>query len=153
MNIRVLCNDECCLVFTHCRPSLLSGDAAAAAVSSSLTSSLTSSSSSSSSSCSSSSSLPSRALPVLVTVAALQCCCEGKVLSDLNAIYLIAEGGLSIRQRASWLSLFGLAMVASGRMAKVTIEVGGNAAGDGVVRGMCVLVYCACGVPVHSTVV
>ena len=107
---------------------------------SSLTSSLTSPSSSSS--------LPSRALPVLVTVAALQCCCEGKVLSDLNAIYLIAEGGLSIRQRASWLSLFGLAMVASGRMARVTIEVGGNAAGDGVVCGedMCVLMYCACGV-------
>jgi len=57
----------------------------------------------------------------LITVAALQCCVEGKVISDMNTFYISVEAQMSDNQRSLWITLFGACMAIAGQVARGTI--------------------------------
>jgi len=63
----------------------------------------------------------SRELTTFCLAGALACACEGKVVSDLNALYLIADAKFSIQKRSFWLACFGACMALAGRLCKVTL--------------------------------
>merc|ERR1719272_91478 len=64
----------------------------------------------------------SRVLTTFCLAGALQCCCEGKVVSDTNALYLIADAKFSIQKRSFWLACFGACMALAGRLSKLTLS-------------------------------
>eukprot|EP00041_Stephanoeca_diplocostata_P016254 m.319579 g.319579 ORF g.319579 m.319579 type:complete len:494 (-) comp20305_c0_seq14:445-1926(-) len=66
-----------------------------------------------------------RVLGTLATVAALQCCCEGKAISDLNAYYLLNEAKLTPNLRSLYTTCFGATMTLSGFIGREMIKIFG----------------------------
>jgi len=62
----------------------------------------------------------------LITVAAMQCCVEGKVISDMNTFYISVEAQMSDSQRSMWITLFGACMAIAGQVARSSIRVLGQ---------------------------
>jgi len=58
----------------------------------------------------------------LVSVAALQCFCEGKSLSDLNTYYLLNDAKFSDARRSLYITCLGVVMTAAGVIGRTTIQ-------------------------------
>lgn len=61
----------------------------------------------------------------LVSIAALQCFCEGKAISDLNTYYLLNDAKFTAAQRSLYISCFGVVMTAAGMIGRRTIDIFG----------------------------
>lgn len=58
----------------------------------------------------------------LVSVASLQCFCEGKSISDLNVYYLLNEAKFTDAKRSLYLTSLGVVMTASGLIGRNTVN-------------------------------
>lgn len=61
----------------------------------------------------------------LVSIAGLQCFCEGKAISDLNVYYLLNDAKFSDAQRSLYVSCLGVVMTAAGQIGRNTIDLFG----------------------------
>jgi len=58
----------------------------------------------------------------LVSVASIQCFCEGKAISDLNVYYLLNEAKFTDAKRSLYLTSLGIVMTASGVIGRKTVD-------------------------------